>query len=206
MHLINLFKKLLTPTEQSTTAPKQKPVLLEHSVMHRDSQQNDKFDAWIDTYTHREFLSIIQHNFTWKNKSSADLDKAVRFIGFSTLNGFTLSLDPDRWVPIDFVHLMDFFKERILSQTDYYCDLADIKKIQHANGIEEVQRYYLKPPHPDVGSTDPWVQGFGNIMICLEQKPESHPLLKLSATHYNGRQYAEPEDFDELMQIICTNR
>lgn len=79
--------------------------------------------------------------------------------------------------------------------------MSDLR-IHHVNDYEEcIERHYLKPRHQLLDS-EQINQEFGNVSIILTFKNKLPWHLKLSATAYPDRNFAESKPLEALMELI----
>lgn len=190
-----------TRTEVAGSDDGEKEEQLLHEVLQRSEQEKADYARWRESAQARTMLQWLGDEYGRYLQKGRSMDKDLDFVNITSINGFVLQYNRERWDSDEFQHLFDHLKERtrILG---YWQHLADVRSVRRAGRIYTHHRYYLKPPRNFENTGSPAPQYFGNVMICLCLENERLTHLKFSATAYNDRLFAPPLDFSELMATL----
>ncbi len=192
------------PVEESApkgAADDEEEELLLHEVLQRSKQEQAAFAEWQKSERARGMLRWLGEEYDKYLQKGKNSDKDLDFIAITSIDGFVIQYNAQRWDSEDFQHFFDYLKE-CLRRLGYWQQLADVRSVRRAGRIHTNHRYYLKPPRSFENTGKPAPQYFGNVMICLCMDNEKLKQLKFSATAYNDRLFAPALDFRELMATI----
>ncbi|WCL81347.1 hypothetical protein PPO43_15335 [Saprospira sp. CCB-QB6] len=204
MSLWNQIKGLFGENRPQTPESKcpSEETLIRHETLDRKENFLTYFQQWLASNTKEQMLDWLYAQYQ-DYCCCGQAEAAIHFMIIPSVSGFVIHFDEERWRPMDFECLFDFFKQQF-KQGGYRLQLAEVKVTERDGLEEEMARYYLKPPRefglPYGHKMD---QIFGNIMLTLCKLNGQMINLKLSATSYNDHLYKAPKDFSALMQDIC---
>lgn len=192
---------LKTESENILIAAEESNVI--HEIIERDDAELKYFEQWSNSPCRNKMLSWIAQEYD-RYKNTGACDPALMFLMIPSVNGFIIQFDPGRWHEQDFICLLDYFRDRLKKEDDYFIQVSDKKTTNKGNNSESIQRHYLKPPREFIKKTDEKKnQKYGNMMISLCFNNGKIKSLKLSATHYNDHLFEKAYSFDRLINVLC---
>lgn len=186
-HLKELFHK-------SNTSSKTKPLV--HELIKRTDEEQIAYSVWKNSLTRRQLVNWLIAEYSSYKSNPFNIDASFEFMDNTRAKGFVMHYNKD-YSAKDYQHLMDYFKERTL-ELGYQSYMSDIRSYEKGEGVETVQRHYLKP-RPNRALKGPINQRFGNITIELTLQNEETTHLKLMAMGYSDHLYQQADDFKEYI-------
>lgn len=161
----------------------------------------EEYQTWINSTKILEFKNQIKLQFQ-ALKSNQEKPNSILFLLSPQSNGFIFFVD-DFNLASDLGFFQEYCKDFLIEQ-GYILNQADVK-IRSRNGeIVETERYYLKPkPNHEEVLSGLVSQGFGNILLELEQVNGRHKQFKLQCNWYSDRNYKAPIPFEEFVELLC---
>ena len=170
-----------------------------YEVLNRDQNFLNDYQEW-NTKSDCEKLKkdlLKSWEFTLK-----DLKPPLDIITYLSdyANGFTLypgNDDHDNSLS----YLMEYLKDRLLNIS--YRLVHSTRKIdEKKEGIDIIEKYYLKPPFP---VKMPYDQIYGNVEIEVLKQDQQEKRLKFLVSVYSDRNYTQPLAFQELLNYLFDN-
>lgn len=200
MDLWKYVKNLFQAEEESS---KLKPFIQE--PLERSVEEIEAYEHWKRTLAKRKFLDWLNAQYALFTMSGeSEIDRTIDFLNTPSAKGFVIHYDTQIHNHKDFIHLFDYLQERVLTM-NYKKYMSDIKIYNQTrnnqNYVESIQRHYLKPRFV-VKEDNTFDQLFGNIKIELLLRNDVIKNLQFSATHYNDRNFAKADTFNDLMRTL----
>ncbi len=171
-----------------------------HEVIVRSADQTTDYENWKRTLVKRRLLDWLHDQYSVFRIAPADIDEGIDFLNTPSSKGFVIHFNKTNYSLRDVTHLLDFFKERVLTM-EYHPQLSDTRTFQRKDWVETVERYYLKPK-PQWQTEGKFRQLFGNILIEMVLRDDRPWQLKLSATVYNDHKFEAADNFESLLPIL----
>jgi len=156
-----------------------------------------EYNQWKETSILNSVLGDLQIAY---NKSNAFgmYNPAFHVYHSQQANGFFFNTQM-RFTKEIYSYLMEYFKESVL-ELGYSIYTSDRKLKDHENGVQQVDRHYLKP---SLTNTEPPIdQKYGNVLIELFTLDEEIQYLKVMVSVYSDRSYQDPKPFLEFMETL----
>ena len=126
---------------------------------------------------------------------SPPLDMITYFSAYA--NGFTLYPGPEDHGNL-LSYLMEYIKEKLMD-TKYRLVHSTRRMDEKKDGIEIVEKYYLKPP---VSVKVPYDQMYGNVEIEVLKLNQEEKRLKFLVSVYSDRKYTKHLAVQELLTYL----
>lgn len=165
--------------------------------LERSEDFKDQYSQWKDSSVLGSVLGDLQIAY---NKSNA-FDKynpAFHVYNSHQANGFFFNTQM-RFTEEVYAFLLEYFKDRVLD-LGYTIYTSDRKLKDLENGVQQIDRHYLKPA---LSETEPPIdQKYGNVLIELFSLDEEIQYLKVMVSVYSDRSYKDPKPFLEFMEAL----
>lgn len=186
--------------------PKKKPVENDREPflreeLKRNSQDQVAYGFWLESDEKQQVVSFIAEQYE-KSKDGEENVSLFRVLQSGSTSGFMLRYLEESEA-LHFQHLFDFLKDQV-KQQQYIIYTSDVRIYDKAEGVERIERHYLKPSwrvlnRKEVNDTGMMNQLYGNITIELHKKDDQPQFLKLLCQHYADSKFSTPKPFNELM-------
>jgi hypothetical protein len=200
---MNFFEQIIAkifPTGTPAATTYKEPFLEEKII--RGELHKQQYFRWLNEKNYQ--LAAKKLYQCWKFSDNAALqDWEVVKLESNGANGWALPYQ-EEISQEEFLFLFDFLRDRTLT-LGYVLKHASRKIYNHPDRIEEIEKYYLKPPFRDLSEDEQVVlidQQYGNITIELHRVNNEPRYLKFMATHYPDRSYTPVRPFGQLVKEI----
>ncbi|MGD9329238.1 MAG: hypothetical protein PVH48_09755 [Cyclobacteriaceae bacterium] len=170
-----------------------------YEVLNRDKIFLNSYQEWNTKSDCIKLKEDLLKSWDFKLK---DLNPPLDIITYLTdyANGFTLYPGKDDHRN-SMSYLMEYMKDKLIKYS--YRLVHSTRKIdEKKEGIEIVEKYYLKPPFP---VKVPYDQIYGNIEIEVLKHDQQEKRLKFLVSVYSDRNYTKPLAFRELLSYLFDN-
>lgn len=201
----NRIRELFTEAEESSpTHP------VEHEVLLRHKQMAPALAQWRGGVVAGKLLTEIERGYAAFLQGERAGTASVEFLDTPSTKGFVLFFDSLNYTFNEAQLLQLLLRERVLA-AGYRTQVADLRRYALGKGVEQTDRYYLKPRMSfdlvgdtplDMHTAGQLSQGFGNVLVELVTRDERPHLLKLSATVYQDRVYRPADQFAQLIELL----
>lgn len=175
---------------------------MNHTVIERDDTFLMAYREWFDSSACKDKCSWLMNQFELYKSLPKEVDKSLRFlINQSSVGIHWKFTDADTLLEAQF--FMEFFRDQIQS-IGYQKQLADKRIFETSNGLETIERYYLKPPFK-LDEAEKKQQQFGNIILSSTLVNEKYVDFQCLCHFFTDRQYTEVEPIQYLFEIILEN-
>lgn len=170
-----------------------------YEVLKQDQGFINKYQEWTSKSECIKLKEDILKSWEFKLK---DLSPPLDIITYLSdyANGFTLYPGKDDHSNA-MSYLMEYMKDMLIS-TSYRLVHSTRKIDEKKEGIEIVEKYYLKPPFP---VKIPYDQMYGNIEIEVLKHDQQEKRLKFLVSVYSDRKYTKALPFRELLSYLFDN-
>lgn len=171
-----------------------------HALIERTEQEKEAYIKWKDSLIKRRLVGWLADQYAVSRTEPARLDEAMAFLNTPSSKGFVIHFYKTNYSRREITYFFDFLRDQITA-LDYKVQISDTRTYNRNSWVETVERHYLKP-RPQFEQGKKTAQRFGNVTIELVLRDDEVYQLKFQATSYRDHQYAEAEDFQDLMQSI----
>ncbi len=165
--------------------------------LERSEEFENLYTRWKESSVLGSVLGDLQIAY---NKSNAfgKYNPAFHVYHSHQANGFYFNTHM-RFTKDIYAYLMEYFKDSVL-ELGYSIYTSDRKLKDRENGVQQIDRHYLKPTLSD---TEPPIdQKYGNVLIELFSLDNEIQYLKVMVSVYSDRSYSEPKPFLEFMEAL----
>lgn len=194
--LWNYVKSLFKSAEASTPAA---PTV--HEMIERTSEERADRQAWQETLVRRRLTGWLADQYAIFLVAPDDVDTELDFLNTPSSKGFVIHLHRTRYSRRDLLHFLDYLKDQVRG-LGYRVQISDRRVYPVKNGVETVERHYLKPRLKFDTPNQVQNQRYGNITISAVLRDDVPYQLKFQATSYQDRLFNEADDFRDLMQAV----
>ncbi len=200
---MDLWKYVKDLFKEEAESNKLKPFIQE--PLERSEGEEEDYELWKKTLSKRRLLDWLNTQYaSFILSGESEIDRTIDFLNIPSSKGFVIHYDRQLHNHKDFLHLFDYLKERVLTM-NYKKYMSDVRTYNQTrnnqNYVESIQRHYLKPRFV-VKADNTFDQLYGNIKIELLIRNDVIKNLQFSATHYNDRNFAAADTFNDLMREL----
>ena len=165
--------------------------------LERSDEFQAKYKRWKESSILNSVLGDLQIAY---NKSNAFgmYNPAFHVYNSQQANGFFFNTQMQFTDDI-YSYILEYFKERVL-ELGYAIYTSDRKLSDKENGVQQVDRHYLKPAITD--TQPPVDQKYGNVLIELFTLNDEVQYLKVMVSVYSDRSYSIPKPFLEFIEFL----
>ncbi|MDV7396729.1 hypothetical protein RZS08_35355, partial [Arthrospira platensis SPKY1] len=98
---------------------------------------------WKETIVCKRLLNWLGDQYLLYRALPDDIDEAIDFLDTPSSKGFVIHLHKTGYSRRDATHLLDLFKEKVLT-LDYRTQVSDSRTYSRQAWVETVERHYLK--------------------------------------------------------------
>lgn len=170
----------------------------------RSSQDKVDFGFWLESEEKQQVVSFIAEQYE-KSLASEENVSLFRVLQSGSSGGFILRY-LEASSALHFQHLFDYLKDQVRAQR-YIIYTSDVRTYDKPNGVERIERHYLKPSwrvlnRKEVNDTGKMNQLYGNITIELHKLNDQPQFLKFLCQYYSDSKFSTPMPFKELMAHV----
>jgi len=157
----------------------------------------DEYVLWKGGRVHLALSQIITASYkAFVNKT--DYPSQVNFIENGKVAGVAIKTDAYDFNKMDYIYLCTYLKEQLLD-SGYIQQLSEIKSKNHASGIRQDIKIYLKPSRKNItnGKND---QLYGNVSMEISSHQEQLSQFKISCSYYQDQHFNAPLNFVQFLE------
>ena len=194
--LWNYVKSLFQSAEQSTPA-----VPTVHEMIERTKEERADLEQWQEMLVRRRLTGWLADQYAIFLVDPDNVDRELDFLNTPSSKGFVIHLHRTNYSKRDLLHFLDYLKNQVKA-LGYRIQISDRRVYPVKNGVETVERHYLKPRLNFEQEVEKQNQRYGNITISAVLLNDQPYQLKFQVTSYQDRLFSEADDFRDLMQVI----
>jgi len=156
-----------------------------------------EYERWKESSILNSVLGDLQIAYNNSNAHGA-YNPAFHVYNSKQANGFFFNTQM-RFTDEIYSYILEYFKDRVLD-LGYSIYTSDRKLSDKENGVQQVDRHYLKPALTD--TQPPIDQKYGNVLIELFTLNEEVQYLKVMVSVYSDRNYSVPKPFLEFIEFL----
>lgn len=123
--------------------------VIKEEPLERSDEYCIRYGNWLKTNRYQKMLHTLYQVFEWQSSKSSEKDNNIHFVNIPSLNGFTMSFNPERWEQDDFKFLFEYLAMEFMQQYKYRKLLSKTEYIRFPNRTEIVERYTLNGNHEE---------------------------------------------------------